>query len=294
MYLAEARKWFKDRVPAATVTVGIERVGADTLEFTRVAKPPARTGAGVLRNHPMTPLVPFRGGVVTLAGGLVAVAGDNRLGVALDVLTSLSALVAPPIATAVTVARGISEGLDKLLDTSGNVELAVHDSYVAPGGGGNELRAGYLAIVAADARKLDPAGLSIEDGRLLHDGAALVQNDFLLFHIESREDRDDWLFPDLQALENEARRKLILDDRDGFEALRQQMLATVVTTPDLTESDRWRVAEVVRARLERARSKGAGAVGTKGDDLATDLQRDVVDLAEARARPPITLDAVLG
>jgi hypothetical protein len=263
--------------------------------FTSVAGPPeTKLGPGVFTNYPLSPLIPYRGGVVELSAGLVALEGDNRLRVMLDVLGGFSSLIGPPLSAAVGVATQLDDGIGKLVGAGGDVVLGVHDGYVAPNNGaiGNILRPGYLAVVRADARVFDGRALRVVNSRLTYNGNPLDGYDYLLFQIESRQERDSWFFPDLEALLNETKRKVALGDQSGVDALRKQLLATIVTSSDLTEPDRWRVATIVKQQLNKVEAHALGAVSGPAASLEAALNSGVMDIDVAKAMPAISLDAL--
>jgi hypothetical protein len=295
MSLGTAIKWFTDQYPSVTSTVSLDFAGT-TQAFTTVAGPPKQMlGPGVFVNYPLSPLLPYRGGVVELSAGLVALKGDNRIQVVLDVLAGFSSLIGPPLGAAVRVATQLDDGVEKLLDAGGDVILGVHDGYVAPNSAaaGNFLRGGYLAIVGADAKAFDMTKVAVDGSRLTYAGQPLNGYDYLLFHLESREEHDGWAFPDLEALLNEAKRKAVMEDKDGLEAVRKQLLAAIVTSSDLTEADRWRVAEKAKQQLKRLEQLPLGAAGIDVPSLEDALKAGRMDLEEARTRQRISLDALL-
>ena len=60
-------------------------------------------------NYPMTPLVPFNGGTVSLSAGLLAIAGKNDVKSFLKVLGDFSnLLMVPQLSAALTIATPLS------------------------------------------------------------------------------------------------------------------------------------------------------------------------------------------
>ncbi|MFL6078558.1 MAG: hypothetical protein ACJ714_01380 [Ornithinibacter sp.] len=293
MSLGTAMLWFQERYPSVTATVSLDFAGA-TQSFTTVAGPPGdKLGPGVFLNYPLTPLLPYRGGVVQITAGLVALKGDNRVKIMLDVLADFSSLVAPPLGAAVKVASKLDDGVGRLLDSTG-VVLGLHNSYVAPGpGAANGLEGGYYAVVRAADATFDKAQLSVVDSRLLYGGQPLDGYDYILLHLGSRQERDSWAFPDLQALLDEAKRRRILEDDNGYDDVRKQLLAAIVTSPDFTDADRWIIADKVKDQLHRLASLADGAVISAEPTLEEALQASRLDLDQAASRPPITLDSLL-
>src|SRR5262249_40593291 len=117
MSLGTAMKWFQERYPSVTATVTLDFAGT-TQSFTTVAGPPNdKLGRAVFLTYPLPPLLPYRGGVVQIAAGLVALKGDNHVKVMLDVLADFSSLVAPPLGAAVKVASKLDDGVGRMLDS---------------------------------------------------------------------------------------------------------------------------------------------------------------------------------
>jgi hypothetical protein len=118
-------------------------------------------------DFPITPLVPFRGGMVEIEAALYQATVQGPLGIAVDLIGSLAPLMGPPLSVAAAIAGLISEALDTALEEAGNQPaLGLHWTMISPGGGRNVLRPGYLVLM--DGPEPEPAGIPvILDGRLL-------------------------------------------------------------------------------------------------------------------------------
>ncbi|MGH8907025.1 MAG: hypothetical protein ACRD0K_11020 [Egibacteraceae bacterium] len=299
MFLAQDRRWFTDQYPAVQASIRLSFAGQQRT-FTRVARPAKnQLGRGIWQDYQLSDLMPYWGGVVVVEGGLVAIKGDNLLSLTLDVLGDFASLVAPPLASALNIAEKVANGIDKLIGAGGDVALAYHRGFAAAGGGGqNVLRPGYLAVVGASTSKLDPRDLTVADSRLHRRSGSsstpLTGYDYLVFRIEGRQERDDWRFPDLQRLLDQAHIARAFGKDDDFEALKCQLLASVVTSLDLTVPDRRRVALSIKEELEIIESAGLGALPFEPSTLPDIVRKRAIPFREAASLPPITLAELLG
>lgn len=306
MFLTRSRDWFRDWYPAvhSSVTLRFGPSGEQTT-FSRVARAPEEvTGPGVLQNFRLSELLPYSGGPVDIDAALIALEGDDgALRAALDVLTSFAGLVAPPLGKSLSLARKVGEGIATLFDAAGGkVHLCLHDGYISQGGGGgNELRPGYIAVILATDRDLDRGKLSVAGDRLLyqpddHPPAPLTGYDHMLLRIEKRVERPDWRLPDIQELMDKAVDAFIKGKEDEGEAYRRAALATAVTSADLAMHDRRRVAMMVKAHIDEFRDVARGLTPRSAEAAQApldELMEGAIPAAEAMNRPPITLGELL-
>lgn len=116
----------------------------------------------------------------------------------LDVLADSSSLGA-----AVEVVSKLDDGVGRLLDPNG-VVLRMHNSYDAPGpDAANPLTIGYFAVVRVADAKFGKTRLGVVKSRLRYEGWPLDGFDYRRL-LGSRQECDSWIFPDRQALLNEA------------------------------------------------------------------------------------------
>lgn len=295
-FLARQRSWGVDRFPALHGGVSLSLLGGDRATFTSFGRAPeAWTAPGAQLDFPLTALLPFTGGVVEVEAALYEARTGGPLGTAVDVVSSLASLLGPPLSTAAVVAEKISDGLDVVLGASGaQPVLALHTAMVAPGGGGTAVRAGHVVVLAAPPRELRGEPV-IHDGRLhLDDGSALslpTGVDYLVVRVECREDRDDWRFPELDALIRAAGEAFLRGHRDAYADIRTDAIARAWNSADLTSVDRRRVALLVRDELDGLAELGV----VPGPDRAL---HSVADQRLASRDDPrldgLTLDRVIG
>jgi hypothetical protein len=206
MYLTKSRAWFIDHWPAVETGVKLLMAGQDgPVSVSRLRRvPEGAIGKGEYCDYAVTDLLPYGGGLVEVGGGLFVVKGRNYLHSALKVLEDFSQLVTPPLSQALAVADKVSSGMQELVrGAEGEVYLGLHTTFASVGGGGsNVLAPGYLALILAPVDEIDISKISIAKNRLHYEGARLEAHDYLLYRIEKRAERDDWLLPQMrQALE---------------------------------------------------------------------------------------------
>lgn len=295
MFLKRDRQWFEDRYPMVHASLQLSYAGQQA-SFTTVARAPEGALApGERRNYPLSPLLPWRGGVIEVEAGLSGLPGKNLLAPVLDVLGDLSKLVAPPLSSALAVVNQVGAAVDGLLTANNEpVVLGLHEAFAAQGAGARQLQAGHLAVVAASPAELPPSSLSIVDGVLHTNSRPLTAVDHMLIEVSGLIERDDWRFPALdETIASALNAILVHDNREEFERYRDAALSTVLTSTDLTPLDRTRVALAIRSELAAADGKGEGLVGDQFPTLDAIVAYHAPTVAEARTLPKPTLESLL-
>jgi hypothetical protein len=274
-YLARSRDWFTEHVPAVHTTVRLNFAGNADTAITTFVRPPASDGsAGVYRNYPLTPLLPYRGGTVELDAGLAISHGGNHMADVIEVLHDFSGLIGPPVAEAMGIAERVSTGVQKMFaPADGTTVLGLHESFVGGNPGANELRPGHLAVINTAQGAVDPSTLQIVDGQLLaaENGTVgpLSRRDYMVFRIDGRTERDDWRFARFEQLIREALGAFYRGEREGYVIVHNALMTEIYGCEDLTWPDRHRAAIAVCEQLEAITAKGRGATGTPIPDLGT-------------------------
>jgi hypothetical protein len=266
MYLKKERDWFKSWYPVVHSLIRFQ-FGTQVVEIPHIAGPlhldgvtDANLDRAVQLNHNLTTLMPYNGGVVELVAGLLAMEAKNYLGSALKVMGDLSGLlVVPQLSAALTIAGPIATGLQDLLSGgSGQMDLGLHQTFIgAGGGGGNELRPGYIAVVLAEEGKYKAEQFWIESDRLRYgpgqdSSQPLTGVTHMVFRIEARTERDDWAGLKTVIEARDEALKAIAADNDADSAIKRTIFL-VRTSPDLTRADRKRVADALKSEFDEAR-----------------------------------------
>lgn len=294
-FLKRDRAWLERYYPAAHVSVRLD-VAGETRTLTRLAQPAAgMVGAGVWTDFPVTGLLPYNGGTVEVEAGLSALTTSSLLGAAVGMIQDFSGLLVPPVSEALAVADKVATGIQGLLNAcDGEVFLATHHSYNAPGGGGeNTFAPGYFAVIGATEAELKPADLLVENSTLrirTPQGSRPLEGfNYLLFRIEGRHERDDWRFPQIEALIRRAKEAFFAGEERAFARYRDDALVMAITSPDLTRPDRKRVALAIRDELTEATSAGPGVTAGPSRLLPEIMETHGVPLQDPRLNADLTL-----
>jgi hypothetical protein len=287
-FLAKAASWGNKHFPVLHGGAALTFLGGGT-PFTTFARPPGTlTAPGARLDFPLTPLLPFGGGVVEVEASLYKASTTGPLVTALQIVGELDVLLAPPLSLAATVAGKVGDGVDAVLGTDQPV-LGVHWSMVSPGGGGNVLRPGSLAVIGKPRGELGGTlsiqpnlGLCLDDGR---GPRQLADVDYLVLRIECRAERDDWKFPELDELIRQAAQAAVNGWDEPFDDARRAAISRAWTTPDLTHADRKRVAKLVAEEID-AVGKLRAAPGQTFEAIAAERlpARDAPELANLTLR----------
>ncbi|MFZ1241381.1 MAG: serine protease [Anaerolineae bacterium] len=271
MFLESTFAWFKTWYPAVSVGVQLKFGDQPATVVTRVVRPPEdATKDGVLRNYEILPLTPFNGGTVEVQAALLAMQGADYLGAVIDVLQDFSSLVAAPLGQVLAVADKVANGLDTIMQaTNGDARLPYHDTFVGAGMGANELKPGYLAIVRAEASVVDPALLSVKDGKLLYAASPRATPepfrlaDYVLLRIDGPSSRDD--YRELSSIDTPYQDFLSALEKLDLEAgvtAERAIKTAILRSPDLARFDRPRVWDAISKEI--ADIKQSFGITTKG------------------------------
>lgn len=297
MFLESTFAWFKTWYPAVSVGVQLKFGDKPATIVTRVVRPPEdATKDGVLRNYEILPLTPFNGGTVEVQAALLAMQGADYLGTVIDVLQDFSSLVAAPLGQVLAVADKVANGLDTIMQaTNGDARLPFHDTFVGAGMGANELKPGYLAIVRAEADKVDPPRLTVKDGRLLYADSSgakpspFRQADYVLLRIDGSDTRDDYRhLASIAGPYNDFLAALDKLDLDAAVTAERSLKTAIFRCGDLARFDRPRVWDAIDKEIADLKSSyGMGAKGMVGHTLDEVMSTWAVSMAEVGS-----LDAV--
>ena len=130
MFLARDRAWFRDRHPAVHASVRLTFANWPGLEFTAVARPPeGMLGPGERRDYPLTPLIPYSGGVVELEAGSDRPTGLKRARCGDRCPPGLLGVARAPARAGADGCRHGLRRIDQLLSSDDGVVLGVHAGF---------------------------------------------------------------------------------------------------------------------------------------------------------------------
>lgn len=262
MFLAKRRTWLQQWFPAVHAEVRLPFAGQPEVSFARVVRPnDDQLGEGVLINYPLTELLLYGGGVVEVEAALLGLKGQDSLAAGVGLLERFSALIAPPLGQALTLAAQLTVAARDFLDRAGGgVHLALHQAFSAPGGGGDSvLRPGYHAVILASPAQVPVEELRVEGDRLYRGGAPFTAHDFMLLRVEARDERDDWRSPAIQDARNGAIDALQRGDTEGAQRFLGAAIAAVFTSCDFSEADKRRIVRALKQEWQELADLGLGA-----------------------------------
>jgi hypothetical protein len=302
MFLTKSVAWFQDVFPAVHSEVQLQFGDQQAVTFSSVAAPPRdQLARGIRLNYRLTELMPYNGGVVEIEAALLALKGPtNYLATAINVLQEFSGLISPPLGQVLTVAEKIATGTRDLLSaTQGDVHLGLHQTFTSAGGGGQSVMApGYIVVILATPRQLNPERLYVKNDQLCYtpQGGAtpvpLQGYDYMLFRIEGRQERDDWRLKNIVDPLQQAIMAFSQGETARATAYKTVALATAWQSPDLAVYDRRRVVDAIKEELAQIEGGGLGAVGEEVRDLNAIMAARAMPIEQSAALGELTADEV--
>jgi hypothetical protein len=286
--LEHSRKWFTEWHPAVHSAV-TRNFGNASHEQVAVISPSSIPGfdgaaaAAVTTNKPLTPLLPYPGGTVSINTGLVAIKGDNTVRTLIDVVGGFGGmLTTTALSTGLTIATQVVDAFERLLNIEGNVGTLAYDGTLAAGGGHAALAPGFLAIL----EQPPAAPLWAREAHLItwtgSGPSFLPEGSFLLLWLESRPDRDDWRH--LTPIEEPLLAARAAVDSETRRSHYQRAIIAARTSLDLHEADRIRIAAALRDQREQ--DPGLGAADSGPADLAAMAESATMTTKDALERKP--------
>lgn len=265
MFLKDDRRLFREYVPVVHSTVRLTFGGKPAQELPYIAGPQniglgSTLGRGVQLNHALTNLVPFKGGSVSLSMALVAYKSRDFFQGFTSILHDVSGLLnVGQLSATLKIVDSAVDGIQALLGAGEkDVHLVYHEGFGGTAAtGGAPLTSGYTAIVRSDARAFPKEQLCIKDsqlclGRDLESARPLEGYDYMLIRTEAATARDDFLaFDEFAKLLSDAIREGFQDRERGDAVIRTAQIVAWAS-PDLTWTDKLRVATALKSQYERA------------------------------------------
>lgn len=265
MFLRDDRLLFREFVPVVHSVVRLHYAEKPTQELPYVAGPQdvglgKTLGKGIQLNHPLTNLLPFRGGTVSLSAGLFAYQEKDFFQGLSQVLHGVTGLLnVGQLSLALKVADSAIDGISNLL---GAADKQIHLLYFQGFGGsgpagGAPLCSGYTAVVSADASTFDKNKLFVKKSGLcfgdnLRTAKPLNGYDYMLLRIEASSTRDDYLtFDTFSKLLADAIREG-LKNRNIGKSIIDTAILNAWSSPDLTATDRLRVAKALQDLYDKS------------------------------------------
>jgi hypothetical protein len=306
MYLQNDRTWFSTWYPAVHSLIS-HAYGSQSIELPYIAGSLNLPGVdkntlnqSVRLNYPLTPLMPFNGGTVTMEAGLLAMQGDNYLNQAIKVVGDFASLLTlPQVSLALNIAQKVAQSVNELFDASdGKMHLGFRQTFVGKGRDGDKLGSGYLVVILTPQDQIQKAQLGIVEGRL-HVGTSSVasrlytDHTYMLFYIECLEERDDWdALSSIQVPFERAIEALGNGDEEGAKSFLSTAITAIRLSSDLTKADRIRVVGALKAAYKEAKDTGLGAVATDGTSLKDVINSFALPVGQALQERELTFSEV--
>ncbi|MGO7028745.1 hypothetical protein ACCS69_33510 [Rhizobium johnstonii] len=206
MFLEKSGEWFTTRYPLVYSLIALRFGDQPQVEFADVSGKSqfeikqTDLNRSILKNYPLTPLLPFRGGHVEIDLGLVSMRAGNILeSFAKTVSEVAGTLKLAQLSSAADITAAVTGGIQSLLGAGESVtKLSAHDMMYGNPEDPTSIESGFIFLSAQKAGSVGPKEIWMtRDG--LKKGAngdqlkALPSQDYMLLHVRVVEHRDDWI-----------------------------------------------------------------------------------------------------
>lgn len=259
MFLKKSGEWFTTRYPLVYSLIALRYGDQPKLEFANVSGKnkfeikQTDLDHSILRNYPLTPLLPFRGGEVEIDLGLTSMKASNLIeSFAKTVSDVAGTLKLAQIAEIANISSAIAGGVQSLLGAGeSKTMLSVHDMMLGGADGVGTVVSGFVLLsgleetqytgklvwVTADGVRIGP-----DDKHL----APLSAQDYILLQVRVTTTRDDWqsLSAIGKPLDGAIEAKL-KGQTEEAKALLVQAKMAAYRSADLTRTDAARVVTAI-------------------------------------------------
>jgi hypothetical protein len=290
LFLKYDNEWFTSRYPLAYSVIGLDYGGQKT-EIANISgknrfdiKQPD-LGKSILRDYPLTPLLPFRGGTIELDCGLVSMKADNVLqnfaGVVSDIASKLNQ---PFAASMVGIAGSIATGVQSLLGAGETkTVLYLHETFDR-----STLQAGYTYLSGKPQADVKPGEIWVTtEGIRTGPNKDLLREmdaqDYFVMRVEVTDSRDDWRA--MKVIEeplNAAIEASLSSETDKAKLLLTQAKRAALNSTDLTRLDKVRVVKGIDTEFNAP--AGPQAAGDGLGELPSSLERAAARITSEAAR----------
>ncbi len=305
MRLGRTRHWFTDLYPATHGLTALQ-FGDSSLEIASLIGPmdlgkdinKDNIGVSVIINKPLTPLLPFKGGTVSLDAGLVSIPAEGGMSAFLNSVSRFAQMLdVPQVSSVVNLAEPVAASIGELLLLDGPAVRLNYSATFAATGGGSVLEDCMFVVASLPDGTLDPDQLWVVDHKLRvgdspQDAGPLDDCDYLLFHIERVDARDDWeQFADIAEPIQAAMKAALEGKAEEVEFQIMTARAKVLASPDLTRVDQFRILREIEKRkreiTDLAGPRIAGdEISLPPSEFAQELMARALPVQEARATLP--------
>ncbi|MEL7376883.1 MAG: hypothetical protein AAFN65_07990 [Bacteroidota bacterium] len=259
MCLGKKIDWFKKKYPIVHSAVRFN-YGSDVVTIPYLAGPEffrkfgdANLDRVIPCNHYMTPLFPYNRGLFEVQAGLFSMVASRPLAKFSTAVARFAQLLpVPELSTVLNLVDPIYKGIEDLVATGdGALELGYQQTFTESGGGGsNELRAGYFAVILSDENEVITDKLCVVDDSLrlgftgkskifIRDEKPLKGHSYMLFRLEKRAEQDWESLSLIKDLVYKAQ-DLVLDGQ--YEVVRKNLIpairVAIFRSPDIARCDR--------------------------------------------------------
>lgn len=263
LYLKSDRDWFKSYYPVVHSLIRFN-FGNQQAEIPYIAGPSNLKNVDsnnldkvIQLNYPLTPLMPFNGGMVEMSAGILAMQGKDYTNGFIKVLEDFSGLITvPPLSLALNVAGTLVKGVSELLRANnGELHLGLHQTFTGKdSGGANRLRSGYIAVILAETDQIATDSLWVLRDRLYkgsNQRDLFTGYTYMLFRIDKCENRDDWKALTYIKDPYEEAISEIPKNEEWAEMYINTAITKARTSIDLTDADKVRVSMCLREEFDR-------------------------------------------
>jgi hypothetical protein len=309
MRLARGVDWFKDRYPVIYAATQYDYGGklvtvpyVNRLEFFRdlTGNNLDKVVQGV---QPLTPLFPYKRGLVELQAALFSMEASDPIGRFIGAMSRLSSLLAvPQLSTVINIIDPLYKSIEDLFNAGDSrFQLGFQQTFAPVGSGGSALlRPGYFAVILAEEEAFNDSQLAVVNDQLriregsmapLASSRPLKGFDYMLFRLETQSAQDWEALTDIKELVKKAQDAIIGGENEAAKQLIQAIRVAVFRSPDVVKADREGMIARIEAELRQLGLQGSRGTGPQRS-LYSIMQRPLSQLDDTTRKELAELEKV--
>lgn len=296
MRLAKNVEWLKKRHPVVHSAIRFNH-GLDSVTIPYLVQPDFPKDLSqenldrvIVSNQPLTPLFPFNHGLVSLQVGLFSMIASDPIRKFITTLGRFTDLLpVPELARVLELAKPVYKGIEDLLGAGeSKLELGYQQTFTEAGGGGaNDLKAGYFAVILAEDDQIRDDWLCVVNDRLctgspgstktfIRDAKPLTGCSYMLFRLEKRIEQDWESLKSIKELVTKAQDRAANGKYEDVENyLIPSIRIAIYQSSDVSKNDRSVMIRKIEADLKEF---GLQSVSSQRRSLYTIMQRPLPEL----------------
>ncbi len=267
MRLAQNVEWFQGRYPVVYAAAAYQ-YGNDSVTVPHIAGgvdffkqlTEDNLDRVLTKSVPLSPLFPYRSGLVTLQAGLFSMKASDPINASLKAMGRFSEkLPVPSLSTVLNIIDPLYSGIEDLFNVGeSHLELGFQQTFAPAGNNAdNTLRPGYFAVIYDPADQLLEEDLRVVKGDI-HQPAGqgktelLTGFSYMLFRVEKRASQDWENLTAIKEMVERAQDAILAKDQQHVKDIIAAIKVAIFRSKDVVRGNQEEMMRLIEAYLKKS------------------------------------------